>query len=786
MAEFCPNVRFYIDLLRGPRPLRRLITLASHKNLQKAANANPREIGAVLSRLEQLHNVAITPEGIVVPESASYRHNRTELRLLAKQGLGRLVELMGEEGLLDLRSTGMAGKLEGKQQASVRRVMDILRGDRPLEELITPDSEKRLVGLAVQFPAEIRKFLKALAALHHRGLRLSRIAVPANLSGPQNRAALESLGNPDFVSGLTENGVLDLCRAGLKRKIRVRDLTEGFEDYKILREVRGSYQGENLEFIKEDFEIREITLYQNLWSVLSVIYFAGELRAAARAGKDPQKLAEENAGYSLVSTELENLARNFPLEGVLLEIPEEFPFGGNSPASRIAGAAELFRKGNHPAAKLGLRTLAERLETEIGILETKRLERERATPVKRPNNVIGESLLAFAKARHQISFDGGFWIIPEGKCFREGPAIIRKKAPHRVAEEKVVRRERNKYESISRKIPVNTDFKLILETLSRMLRRGTGVNLEETLAVLKRTFKAYKLGKVREKFKAKLMVKLAINLIRTAAMVDDPAGKARLMSFAAAACEMTARQLDILNAVLARQLTFIAPRIKMETEIIAQHLVRDTNLLIFSNSIKNSVTNRRIMNDPVKAWILYHLACNARSVLTVDELTEPGIRRCAERIEEIGKKFARIGGMNQSKEKFRKAIIDARKKYELEVSYLAPAERPGREEALRRDALQIVRENLVKIRDYNREIEELLRAIAREALLVRYEVEHKAQAELTADDVNAYLNEQAELFEAIARAHSNYRIAIGSKGDVLGEAHSYDIAYFKWKPQEAG
>jgi len=772
MAElFCPNVRLRIDLLRCQRPLRKFITLASHKNLQRAADANPREIESLLLRLEQLHNVAIAPEGIVIPESASFPHNRTALRMFAKQGLGHLVELMGKEGVLDLRSIGLAGKLEGKHQISVRRVMDILRGERPLEELITPDSEKRLIDLAVQFPTEIRKFLKALVALHYRGLRLSQIVVPANLGETQNREVLKRLGSSEFLSGLIENGVLDLRKAGLKEKIRVRDLTEGFEDYKIMREVRDSYQGENLEFIKEDFEIREITLYQNLWSMLSVIYFAGEIRAAARAGKDPHGLEEENAVYSLVSAELENLAKNFPMEGVLLEIPEEFPFGENSPASRIARAAELFRKGNHPAAKLGLRTLAERLETEIGILETKRLERERATPVKRPENVIGESLLAFAKARHQISFDGGFWIIPEGKCFREGPAIVKKRVPHKVAEEKVVRREQHKYESISRKIPVNSDFKLILETLSRALRRGTGVNLDEMLAALKRTFKAYELGKVREKFRAKLMVKLAINLIRTAGMVDDPAGKTRLMSFAATACEMTARQLDILNAVLARQLTFIAPKIKLETEIIAQHLVRDTNLLIFSNSLMNSITNRRMMNDAVKAWILHRLASNARSVLTVDESTEPGIRRCAERIEEIRKKFARIGGMNQTKEKFRKAIIDARENYE---------------EALRRDALQIVRENLAKITGYNKEIEELLRSIAREALLIRYEVEHKAQTELNTDDVNAYLDGQAELFEAIARAHSNYRIAIGSKGDVLGEAHPYDIAYFKWKPQEPG
>jgi hypothetical protein len=318
----------------------------------------------VLSRLEQLHNVAITPEGIVVPESAGFRHNRTELHLLAKRGLGHLVKLLGEEGVLDLRSIGLAGKLEGKNQIIVRRVMDILRGERPLEELITAESENRLSTLLPEFPGETRAFLKALLSLHHRGVLLNRIVIPENLSDHQNRAVLKRLGSVEFLSGLIEEGVLDLRKAGLKNKPSYIDLTPSRKPA-TLEDYRAILIGSVSEF-QRDPELGNLFLFKAVLKTRIDLYVAGEARSAAlKKGQDPAVVPD--------------FKRLMDFLGFLLE---KFPFGtiGERQQMRegIEIASMLLAKNNNPAADAKLSSVFDHIER---VLTQQIIERTRIKTV---------------------------------------------------------------------------------------------------------------------------------------------------------------------------------------------------------------------------------------------------------------------------------------------------------------------------------------------------------------------------------------------------------------------
>jgi hypothetical protein len=90
--SFCPNIRYYLELLRGARPLRKFITLGSHRNLQKAADANPEETASLLEKLLKLRPAL----GMLkIPEGVSFPHNRKILAAAAEQGPEYFAGLMG-------------------------------------------------------------------------------------------------------------------------------------------------------------------------------------------------------------------------------------------------------------------------------------------------------------------------------------------------------------------------------------------------------------------------------------------------------------------------------------------------------------------------------------------------------------------------------------------------------------------------------------------------------------------------------------------------------------------
>jgi hypothetical protein len=359
-ATRCPNVRFYLEKIRGERPLEEIISPRSLKNLQRAANVHPKRIGRLLFLLEKLHYLAIVPR-LEIPKAASFRHNREALRDLTTGGLGYLKELMGEEDILDLHKLG----LRGKEREGVRRVLEILRGDREIRDLISSESEENLVNLALNFHNETRAFLRNLLSLKKED-RPSKIIVPGNLGWPHNIWILKKLGaDREFLLSLKdEAGVLDLRKAGLKNAVPYIDLTPSRKPA-TLEDYRAILIGSVSEF-QRDPALGNLFLFKAILKTRSDLYVAGEARSAAlKKGQDPAVVPD--------------FKRLMDFLGLLLE---KFPFGtiGERQQMRegIEVASMLLAKNNNPAADAKLSSVFDHIER---VLTRQIIERTRIKTV---------------------------------------------------------------------------------------------------------------------------------------------------------------------------------------------------------------------------------------------------------------------------------------------------------------------------------------------------------------------------------------------------------------------
>jgi hypothetical protein len=124
----CPNVRFYLDLLRAGRPLRKFITLPDHRHLCRAADTNPAQIERILVGLEQLKtNEGIVPGRLAVGRAAASHFNRDRLSELGDSA--RLRTLVEVNGCLDLNQMGLK---EVKEPSLAGEIATIKRAAKEL------------------------------------------------------------------------------------------------------------------------------------------------------------------------------------------------------------------------------------------------------------------------------------------------------------------------------------------------------------------------------------------------------------------------------------------------------------------------------------------------------------------------------------------------------------------------------------------------------------------------------------------------------------------------------
>ncbi|MFH1683531.1 MAG: hypothetical protein ABIA67_01475 [Candidatus Margulisiibacteriota bacterium] len=675
----------------------------------------------------------------------------------------------------------MAREVTLKQNRAVRRVVDVLRGPGRLRQLITLQSEENLQKHAVDRPAPTRALLKNLLRLERLAVPITRIIVPESLSKLQNRELFARLGEMGFVLELIdEAGVLDLRRAGLKMNPGYIDLTLEFEEYEILRELRSSFQDEkNLKALKKDVEISDLTLYCNLWMVRVLLYKVGELKAAAKWEENPTAEGEARAIMDNAAKFLDELSRDFPTKRKEL-------------LKKISGAASLLGAFNNPAANAALVSVTGRLEELIETQEGNRIQRERRSGKRPPKNMFEEELVRLAQRRYNISFSpGGIWVIPQGGFRREGPVRQKKIIDHRVDAEKVTRRTQHIIDSVTEGIVINAHFRAMLEGFVEVLRSSTTIDYEQVLNGLAKSFLAYEKGIVRPKFKTKLMLKLALELVKTASVCRDQKAERRLLNFAGSMLRMAAREIAKLNGNLAGQLQMIAAKQELLMEIVAQSLVRDANLQTFSGSLVNSLTNSKMMNSIGMAGQLRQLAVDVADALEIDEQSPTGMRRAGKRINELVSLLAKVRRLIREKDQFRKNFRIARTRYKIELENIKAAGKSdieaaqeelesikqrykARLAALREKGIKYAQEKLESIKEHNANIAKTLGEAAKEALLIQYNLVNKYVEEDEEARIS-FLAEHQEIFDRIKQMDAVSLTVYGSRGEELGTASPFDV-----------
>jgi hypothetical protein len=433
------------------------------------------------------------------------------------------------------------------------------------------------------------------------------------------------------------------------------------------------------------------------------------------------------------------------------------------PRKALVEVVPLLRIYNTPAADAVLAALTDRLEKQTQEIEVNRLRREwRIQSRKRPpQNPIEEELVHLAQRRYKISFSpDGMWVSPQGGFRSAGPVLRKDFILHLVPAEKVVRREQHKIDSISGRIAVNANFAAMLESFARIFKGAGKIDYDQVLSGLASAFLAYEKGIVQPKFKTRLMVKLAMELVKTSKVCHDTKAKDRLLSFAGSMCRAAARELIALNENLGEQLRRIAARLKLETAIIARNLVRDANLQTFSESLLRSISNRRIMNSAKLTGELRLLAVQARDSLQIDDQTEVGIKRSAERLKLLTNLLAKVRRLIQEKYRFRETISRGK----------------------------CLRDNLERIEEHNEEILRTLQQAANEAILIKFDVANKGKnpETMSPDEQQKFreaqwhfISENSGVFDQLAKlnAESDYQMVIDAHGDNVWLAHRFDV----WK-----
>ena len=650
-----------------------------------------------------------------------------------------------------------------KADQAIGRVIDRLRRGSRRRGLITLQSERNLANLASVHPGYTRDLLRTLRGFDFLAIPVEKIIVPRRLAEVQNREVLPQLGRVGFVMQLLDaNGVLDLRRAGIKNQLGHIDYRETFEDHQILQELRASFEGKNLEVIQRDREINNLTLYHNLWMVRVLLYKIALQKAVAIAEENITALAETRAIIANIGGFLHEMVAGFP---IVLEGARD----------RVSRAAELLDQFNDPAASATLVAITERLEREIGVVEKARVSRQRQSGRRAPRNVIEEELVHLAQRRYRLTISpNGNWVLPQAGFRRVGPVLQRQVIDHRVEPDAVVRREQHIIDSITERIAINADAIATFRGVIELLETDGEIDYEFVASSLARCLLSYEKGRVRTKFKTRLMLKLALELVKTAALCHEQVAEERLRSFASSMLSLAEPQLVVLNNNLGGQLRRISVRQHLEMAIIAQNLDRDANLRSFSEAILGVVTQRRIMNSIGLTGELRQLAVDVSSSLEVDEHTELGIQRTKDRAQTLVNLFAKTRRLIMQKDRFRQQIERARTRYQVAARDLRASGRTGENDALRELAIEYARGKLVSLREHNAEIARTLRRVAVVAALIKYDLANK-YADEDADVKALYLEEYDGLLARIDQLDAEYQSVFGARGEDLGLAHSFDI-----------
>lgn len=648
--------------------------------------------------------------------------------------------------------------------------MNVIRGERPLRKVISRRAELRLRFLAEVCPAQTRRILKNLLFLHDAGRPIQKISVADELYSPRNRRLLDCLAANFY--GLEERisaeGTVDLASGAKHGKLGYEDLTAGFDEYQLIAELRPTYQGQNRRMIEADREINDLTLYYVNWKLRVFLYKIGEQKSAAR-------------GEGNEVAELEARAKMVRVADYLQELATDYPVLSDGIREKISRAAEQLRGFNNPAADAALVPVTLYLEKRIEEQETKRIRKERASGIARPQNILEEELLRLAERRYKASFSpNGAWILPQGG-FRGAGAVMRKSIiDHHIPEEKVVRREQHRIDRITRQIAINAHHISVFGTMAELLATGEEPVYQKAASSLARGYLAYEKGIVRAKFKAKLMLKLALELVGNARICRAPKARLRLGQFAAAMLRMVARELVGLNAELGRQLQKITAKQGLVVKIITRQLARDANIRSFSETLLEALSDKKAMNSILMATELRQMAFDLIAAPGMEEGAPPGIRRVRERAGQLADIFTQVGGLIQEKNGYRESFSRTRDRFQCEYHILAASGQEEKIGPLRIQAVAMGGKDIKNISICNQKINAALVEAAKQAILMQHDLATKFQDE-SAEAQLIFLAEQRSIISQVEALDAGYQKVFGAHGEDLGDACSFDIGELKLK-----
>ncbi|MFA4967423.1 MAG: hypothetical protein WC624_04315, partial [Candidatus Margulisiibacteriota bacterium] len=583
---------------------------------------------------------------------------------------------------------------------------------------------------------------RALDRLELIGRQVRRMIFPRALDSSKHCHVIRSfLSDPAYAMSLvSEEGVLDFGRE-LKR-------------YKQLDELRPVFGPENIKAMGGSVEIRTRNLYQTLMIIRGMLYLEEEKKSAASLEGNEMEAARCRAMIKAIAYFIDDFADNFPLRGI--------PYKGDSQdpaiARKLKSAAGLLGKGNTAPVDNSIRTLTDKLNNELKRLESQRMTGEKsARPPhqQKPKRSIAETLIDLAKRQYKIVVSpDGTYIIPQGTFKSNGEVNIRCYSGHRVPEEKVVRWTQHQIESISAQIAINTDFMNMLQSFVQILRSQDEIDYEHLKAGLEHSHENYKRGIVDNKFRASIFIGLAMQLIPSAERTPEK----RILQFISDILEIAGNELNALNQILGNQLHSIALKQKVEEAIIANKLMRDANLLAVTRPLIATLAGRHIMNQPHIAWIYRNTIAAAISGLKTDDTTEPGLIRLKGRLKTIRDNLAMIGNLNQKKEKMREETRKVRRDAAADIHFFKERGQRDKLESSQRAAVDHAKRYLQEIKAINDKIALGLETAVTETLLLLYEIDHKNDAQLIDEDLEAYLAAQQETIDSVKRSNEGYQV----------------------------
>lgn len=589
------------------------------------------------------------------------------------------------------------------------------------------------------FPQQARMFLKTA-----KGLGIKEIVVPARLLEPQNSGLRTELGKPEFLAKLVDGqGRLDLRRSGLEAKPGYHDLTADFEDYQTLLSLREMFSGKNAEIIVNDPEIAKSVLNYSLLMVLNQLHLAGEKRAAA--------LNDGNATlFCEARTTIIWLAEF--VNGTINEYKNEST--NNTFKSDLERIVQLLRAENNPAAKLILHKLIDRLEKELAGLERQRLGRSRYSLFDLfALTASGRDLPDVAAKRYGLSKSSdGKWVLPQRGFKKAGPVKQQWLIDHQVAEADLLRREQHRIDEISQDLALNISNTLAFREMAGFLEETPLlVNYEQYLSRIALAQVNYEQAVVRPKVKVKLMLKLAFDLVQTAQNAKEES-RERLVSFAAAMLRLSAVQLEQRDQELEKQLVRIFIKKQFLQSLIEPDKLSENTLKIFSILTANGLAQQRVMGSvPL-----------LNELIDLNRQVKLGLEGASPRIKTIFDQLAMIRRLIIEQQARRNRIAALR--YDRNLT--------------KQQKIDLAKQELAALAQANGEISATVTACAKEALMIRYDLEHKDNL---GDQVaiDEFLTVNLGHFVALGRLNEGYLPVVSRDGQGLGLAHPYDVKVLK-------